>query len=52
MIGQKQEACNLKNAGYFRSAHIYLLENIPLDGCIVMGDNDIGLFQSEIGFKC
>jgi hypothetical protein len=37
MIGQKLEACNSNNAGYFQSMNIYLLENIPLDGCILMG---------------
>ena len=30
-------------------ANIYLLETVPLDGCLRIGHNDVGLFRSEIG---
>jgi hypothetical protein len=30
-------------------ANIYLLETVPLDGCLQIGHNDVGLFRSEIG---
>jgi hypothetical protein len=46
--GQRQRQSQPKEYTTLPVLEIYPLEKIPLDGCVVIGDNDVGLFWSEI----